>query len=47
MKKKRLLKTNKTLALAEKEKVDKVRKTSNPSDENVEIAREWSKENKL
>ncbi|MBO4897435.1 MAG: DUF3787 domain-containing protein [Clostridia bacterium] len=47
MKRKRLLKTNKTLALAEKEKVDKTRKTSTPSEENVEAARDWSKENKL
>ncbi len=46
MKKKRLLNAFKTLALAEKEKVDKERKTSNPSDENVEAAREWSIENK-
>ena len=47
MKKKKLLKTYKTLALAEKERIDKMRKTSNPSEENVETAREWSKENKL
>ena len=46
MTKKRLLKTNKTLALAEKEKVDKVRKTSTPSEENVEAARDWCIENK-
>ena len=47
MKRKKLLKAYKTLALAEKEKIDKARKTSNPSEENVEITREWSKENKL
>ena len=46
MTKKKLLGSYKTLALAEKEKTDKIRKTSEPSEENAEAAREWCIENK-
>ena len=44
---KKILKENKTLALAERKRTDRRSKASRPSEENVESTREWSIEKKL